>query len=171
MPTTLFDATPGFSGNIAPFMAARSRTQRQISPDLLDQALQEILRDYALRSGERIDELTHAAVVELVELTRSTAPRGSGLGRFQINSFGDRQRSSRPHFHTSIAWKKLQGGWFGASRYLWYVNAPNYRVTHLIAKPHASRSGGTVRANPFLVNALQQVLTEYEEAIRRYFVE
>lgn len=137
---------------------------RDISPAMFDAELRDILMDYALRNGERVDELTKAAVEQLVALTRESAPRGSRLVRRDSDA-------TRPHFLTSISYKKLEASWFGASRYLWFVKKPNYRLTHLIAKSHRARNNRVVQGNPFLQNALDTVLRDYETAIRRYFAE
>lgn len=137
---------------------------REISPALFDAELRDVLMDYALRNGERVDELTKAAAEQLVALTRESAPRGSRIVHRDSGA-------ARPHFFTSIAYKKLTASWFGASQYLWYVKKPNYRLTHLLAKSHKTRSNRDVAGNPFLQNALDTVLRDYEEAIRRYFVE
>ncbi len=119
---------------------------------------------YALQNGERVDELTKSAAEQLVALTRESAPRGSRL----VHRDSD---ATRPHFFTSIAYKKLTASWFGASRWLWYVKKPNSRLTHLIAKSRKTRNNRVVPGNPFLQNALDTVLRDYEEAIRRYFLE
>lgn len=137
---------------------------RDISPAMFDAELRDILMDYALRNGERVDELTKAAIEQLVALTRESAPRGSRLVRRDSDA-------TRPHFFTSISYKKLQASWFGASRYLWFVKKPNSRLTHLIAKSHRARNNRVVQGNPFLQNALDTVLRDYEAAIRRYFAE
>lgn len=131
-----------------------------ISPALFGSELQDILTAYALQCSSRIDESTRNAAKQLVDLTRSSAPRGSSA-----------ERNARPHFHTSIAFKKLSAEWFGASRYLWYVKKPNQRLTHLLAKSHRARNGRIVAANPFLQDALDSVLRDYEDAIRRALAE
>ena len=50
-------------------------------------------------------------------------------------------------------------------RYIWYVKAPDHRLTHLLVHGHATRNGGRTKANPFLKNALDDVLPEYERAV------
>lgn len=131
---------------------------------MFDAELRDILMTYALQNGERVDELTKAAVKQLVALTRESAPRESDRA-------WERKGATRPRFHASIAYKKLEAQWFGASRYLWYVVKPNYRLTHLLAKSHRARNNREVKGNPFLQSALDTVLRDYEAAIRRYFVE
>ena len=135
---------------------------RSISPEVFDAELREILMHYALTSGERLDELTLQAVKQLVTLTKASAPRGSRDASGQ---------QSRPRFHTSIAYKKMEASWFGASRFLWHVKKPNYRLTHLLAKARRLRNNRVVPGNPFLQNALDRVLKDYENSIKRYFVE
>jgi hypothetical protein len=53
----------------------------------------------------------------------------------------------------------------GQKRFIWHVKAPDYRLTHLLVKGHATKDGGRTKANPFLQNALDQVLPEYEKEV------
>ena len=46
--------------------------------------------------------------------------------------------------------------------YAWYVKAPEYRLTHLLTNGHEKRNGGRTRGDPFLANALNEVLPDYE---------
>jgi hypothetical protein len=50
--------------------------------------------------------------------------------------------------------------------YTWGVKAPDYRLTHLLVHGHAAKDGGRVPGNPFLQNALDVVLPEYENAVK-----
>lgn len=151
---------------------------REISPDQFASAmLRDYLMEYAMKNGERIDEITLEAVKQLVSITKATAPRGA---RHSHSS------GARPRFHTSITYRKLEATWFGASRYLWCVKSPNYRITHLIAndrrarssrithlmaKVRRARNSRIIPGNPFLQNAVDTVFRDYEAAIRRYFIE
>lgn len=145
-------------------MAHSSSKNRVISPEVFELELQEILRSYTLENGERVDELTHDAVRQLVKLTRQIAP----VGRRKQKKAADEGRS---HFFLDISYKKLVGGYFGASRYLWFVKPPNYRLTHLLAKPHKAKNSRMIQATFDLSGALETVLKDYEENIRRYFAE
>ena len=136
----------------------------QISIDQLVAAVSRILRDYADKAAVDVDRVTHDAVVSLVQQTRASAPRGDGKRTLRLNAYGDGQ--ARPHFFTSIAQRKQADG-----SYLWHVKKPNLRLTHLLAKSHASRSGGTVSGDPFLVNPLAAVLTQYEADLRKVLSE
>ena len=49
---------------------------------------------------------------------------------------------------------------------MWYVKAPDHRLTHLLVRGHATKDGGRTKADPFLENALDVVLPEYEQNAR-----
>lgn len=145
-------------------MAHKREKGRAISPEVFELELQEILRTYTLQNSERVDELTHAAIKQLVKLTRQIAP----VGRRRQKRAADEGRS---HFFLDIAYKKLGTAYFGASRYLWFVKPPNYRLTHLLAKPHKAKNSRMIQASFDLSGALETVLRDYEENVRRYFTE
>lgn len=129
-----------------------------ISPELFDYYMRDMLQQYALESSATLDEITRAAMLELVRITKQTAPVGH-------------KKISRPHFVTTITYKKVNGGWFGANVYQWGVLRPNYRLTHLLAKDHKSRGKPIVRGNPFLRDALETVKQHYMDEIIKYFGE
>lgn len=115
----------------------------------LGAAITQELTLYHQDVTEQVDRISDESVKKLAKLTRSTAPVGE-----------------RGEFRKSIASKRLAKSLNG-STYVWYVRAPNYRLTHLLVHGHATKDGGRTRANPFLQNALDQVLPEYEAAIER----
>lgn len=124
-------------------------------------ALRDLLSQYYSSHAQTIDNATRKAAAKLVEITKSTAPRGAASTR----------DSARPRFHTSITYRKLEASLFGVPRFLWMVKSPNYRLTHLLAKAHRTRNGRIVPANPFLQNALDAVAADYEQSIRRILAE
>lgn len=101
---------------------------------------------------EKVDQIGEASVKELVKLTRATAPVGE-----------------RGDYRKSITSKRLVKKKTG-STYVWYAKSPNHRLTHLLVHGHETRDGGRTKADPFLQNALDSVLPDYEknveEAIR-----
>ncbi len=103
---------------------------------------------------EGIMRVTEESMRNLVKKTKATAPTGRRHGQFKKNITADYQELRRV--------KKLRGRTIRAT---WYVKAPDYRLTHLIVHGHATKDGGRTRANPFLQNALDSVLPEYEKGI------
>lgn len=119
-----------------------------IKPEDLGAALEKELTIYAKAAQEGVDECGKRAMRKLVKRTRETAPIGERRGG---------------NFAASIASKEVKGA--RGSRFIWFVKAPNHRLTHLIVKGHATKNGGRTKANPFLRNALDEVLPEYEREI------
>lgn len=115
----------------------------------LDVELRQTLTVYHQDVNEAIDQASEKAVKDLVKRTKATAPVGARHGQFKKN----------------IASKRLEKTWNG-STYVWYVKPPDHRLTHLLVKGHATRDGGRTRADPFLQNALDETLPEYERAIK-----
>lgn len=118
-----------------------------IKPEDLGAALEQALTIYHKDVVERIDQASEAAVKKLVKLTKRTAPRGK-----------------RGSFRRNISSKLLELNSRG-STYVWHVKPPDHRLTHLLVHGHATKDGGRTKANPFLKNALDTVLPEYERAI------
>lgn len=119
-----------------------------IKPEDLAAALEKELTIYAESIQAGVDECGKQAMRKLVKRTRETAPKRSGFYAKLITS------------------KKVKGvkNHQGA-RFIWHVKAPSYRLTHLLVKGHATRDGGRTKADPFLKNALAEVLPEYEKEI------
>lgn len=115
-----------------------------IKPEKLGEAIEEQLTTYGQDVIEKIDKLSEAAANELVQKTKLTAPVGA-----------------RGDFRKSIS-SKLATRTARSSTYVWYVKAPNHRLTHLLVHGHATRNGSRTKADPFLANALAEVLPQYE---------
>lgn len=120
----------------------------------LGSAMEQALELYAKDVQEGIIRVTEGSMRDLVKKTKATAPKGRRNGQFKKNITADYQELRRV--------KKLRGRTIRAT---WYVKAPDYRLTHLIVHGHATKDGGRTRANPFLQNALDSVLPEYEKGI------
>lgn len=112
----------------------------------LSDALQEQLTIYHDEVVEKVNAAGEAAVKDLVQKTKATAPKRTGT------------------FKKNIAWKAIDDG-HGGKRYVWHVKAPDHRITHLVVHGHATANGGRARGNPFLANAVDSVLPEYERAV------
>lgn len=120
----------------------------KIEPKDIDKAIAQALKDYSDEVVSRVNEAGRESMDKLVKITRSTAPRGV-----------------RRRYWKSIASKEITNA-TGVKKFVWYVKAPEYRLTHLLVHGHATPTGDRTEANPFLQNALDQVLPEYEKAIR-----
>ena len=120
----------------------------------LGSAMEHALELYAQDVQDGIIRVTEGSMKDLVKKTKATAPKGRRNGQFKKNITADYQELRRV--------KKLRGRTIRAT---WYVKAPDYRLTHLIVHGHATKDGGRTRANPFLQNALDSVLPEYEKGI------
>ena len=120
----------------------------KIKPEGLGAAIEEALTIYHEDVLDKIDAAGDKAVKDLVKKTRATAPVGD-RGSFKRNIAGKRLAKTQR-----------------SSVHVWYVKAPDYRLTHLLVHGHAKATGGRTRANPFLQNALDVVLPEYEKAVK-----
>lgn len=124
-----------------------------IKPGDLGAAIEQELTLYAQDVEKAVDAAGERATQKLVRLTKATAPKGK-----------------RGQFRRKITWT-AQRGRLGTRTFVWHVKAPDYRLAHLIVHGHATKDGGRTDGNPFLQNALDQVLPEYEreveEALRK----
>lgn len=119
---------------------------KTVKPADLGTAIAQELTIYHQDVIKRVNQCSDEAVKALVKKTKATAPKKSGA------------------FRRSIAGKRLEKGNLG-DKYVWYVKAPHYRLTHLLVHGHAKVSGGRVKGDPFLQNALDEVLPTYEKAV------
>ena len=119
-----------------------------VKPDGIAKAIQKELTIYHEDVQERIRAITRENVAELVRKTRTTAPKDSGAFAKAIS--GDFKGLAR-------GLRTIKG--------VWYVKAPHYRLTHLLVHGHATRNGGRVNGDPFLKNALDEVLPKYQKQV------
>lgn len=116
----------------------------------LSEALQTTLDDYNAHVLEGVDGASWRAADRLRKLTKATAPVGY-----------------RRKFKRSIAVKEIykSRGRFAGRTYVWYVKPPDHRLTHLLVHGHATKNGGRTKANPFLQNAIDQIIPEYIQEV------
>lgn len=119
---------------------------KSIKPTELGKVLGQELTLYGQEVTEEVNRLSEEAVKTLAKKTKATAPVDSG--RYKKNI-------------ASKVLKKTDRG----NTYVWYVKPPEHRLTHLLVHGHATRTGGRTKKNPFLQNALDEVLPDYEKAI------
>lgn len=119
-----------------------------IKPSELDRALQQELTTYHRQLLNRVSAAGEEAVKALVKKTKATAPKRSGA------------------FRKAITHKVTVNKATGDQRFIWGAKAPHHRLTHLLVHGHAKKNGGRVEGDPFLTNALNEVLPEYENAVK-----
>lgn len=120
---------------------------KTIRPADLGQAIEKELTTYHRSVLERVNAAGEEAVKALVKKTKRTAPKKSGAFRRAITSKTETRAET------------------GDKRFIWGAKAPQHRLTHLLVHGHAKKGGGRVKGDPFLENALNGVLPEYEKAV------
>ena len=129
-----------------------SREIRRVTVSELDTAVQQTLTLWHQDVNDGIDAAAEDTAIDLVRRTKATAPVGRRHGKYK----------------RQIAYKEInkRRGKYAGKTYVWYVKAPDYRLTHLLVHGHAKKDGGRTKANPFLANAIDQVTPEFEERIK-----
>ena len=120
---------------------------KTIKPADLGAAISEELTLYHRRALERVNAAGEEAVKALVKKTKATAPKRTGA------------------FRRAITYKVTEQPGTGDKRFTWGAKSPQHRLTHLLVHGHAKRGGGRVQGDPFLDNALNEVLPAYEQAV------
>ncbi len=121
-----------------------------IDPDQLSSAIAEQLGLYQKNIEQKINKCGAESMKELVRITQDTAPfNAKHHGRHYVSCIASRKENSR----------------LGITTYTWYVKAPCHRLTHLLVHGHPMPNGGHYAGDPFLKNACDKVLPEYEKKI------
>lgn len=123
---------------------------KAIKPEDIGKAIAEELTIYGEAVRDGVNQAGEDAMQKLVQRTKSTAP---------VNA-----RASHRHYKTLIT-SQVTTTPRGDKSFTWYVKPPGHRLTHLLVHGHATKDGGRTRADPFLQNALDDVLPEYENAV------
>jgi hypothetical protein len=123
---------------------------KTIKPEDLGAIISQELTLYHQGVNAKLEKAGNKAIKDLERITKDTAP-------FNAKAY-------HKHFIDCIATKK-EADRAGVVRFIWYVKAPCHRLTHLLVHGHDTRDGGRTKADPFLKNALDVVLPEYEHAV------
>lgn len=120
---------------------------KTIKPEDLGAAIQEELTTYHRRVITGVNAAGEKAAKALVKKTKATAPKESGA------------------FRRAITYKASERFAGGDKVFIWGAKDPHHRLTHLLVNGHAKVNGGRVPGDPFLENALNEVLPEYEKNV------
>lgn len=129
----------------------------------LSVALEAQLSKYNQEVNDQLAVVVEQSAKKLVKLTKATAPKGKRNGRFakSIAAETSELKKAKSRVHAGLHGRVIKA--------TWYVKAPDYRLTHLLVHGHDTKDGGRTRANPFLKDAVDQVLPEYEQAVQEVF--
>lgn len=116
----------------------------------LGDAIAQELTVYAKGVQDGVNKAGRKAVKELVRKTRDTAPFNA--------------RAYHQHYADQITSKTVKSR-TGDDVHIWYAKGAAGRLTHLLAKGHETRDGGRTRPDPFLQNALDAVLPDYDKEV------
>lgn len=119
---------------------------KTIKPADLGKAIAAELTLYHEDVVDKVNAAGAAAIKNLVKRTKAGAPVDTG------------------DFKKSIASKEIDAG-HGMKNFVLFARAPFHRIFHLLVHGHAKQNGGRVPGNPFLEDACEQVLPEYEKDI------
>ena len=96
---------------------------------------------------EAVNAAGERAAKKLVSLTKKTAPVRTG------------------DYKKSITYTAKENAATGDKEFTWGAKAPHHRLTHLLVHGHPTVNGDRVDGDPFLQNALDTVLPEYEKEV------
>jgi hypothetical protein len=113
-------------------------------------AIAKELTLYGKGVQERVNKAGRKAIKEMERKTKDTAP------------FND--QAYHQHYVDQIT-TKTEKVRTGDEKHTWYVKPPGHRLTHLLVDGHETRDGGRTRGDPFLENAVGDVLPVYEKDV------
>lgn len=117
----------------------------------LGDAIAETLTVYGKETQEKVNKAGRKAIKEVVRKTVDTAPFNA--------------RAYHAHYADQIT-SKTEKSRTGDEKHIWYASGAAGRLTHLLVKGHETRDGGRTSGDPFLQNALDDVLPDYEKDVR-----
>lgn len=116
----------------------------------LGAAIAETLTVYGKETQDKVNKAGRKAIKELVRKTKDTAP-------FNASAY-------HAHYADQIT-SKTEKSRTGDEKHTWYAKGPAGRLTHLLVRGHETRDGGRTNGDPFLQNALDDVLPDYEKEV------
>lgn len=119
-----------------------------ISVDQLAEAINKELTLYSKNVIDGVKNEAKKSMDQLVKDTKATAP------------VGKRKKHYRTHIKAKITQENER-----SVTHTWYVDGPDYRLSHLLEDGHALRNGGRVEGTHFIKNASDPILEQYVKAV------
>ena len=120
---------------------------KTIAVSELGDAISKELTIWDKEINEKIDDLAKQSMKQLVADTKATAPVGKRKKHYKDSIKSKGQKTAR------------------ATTYTWYVDGPDYRLSHLLENGHALRNGGRVEGTHFIKKATDPILDKYVKAV------
>lgn len=124
-----------------------SPVPKSIHPEDLGIVLRDELQLYHKETIDDVNAAGERAAKKLVKLTKKTAPKKTGNYRKSLTFVTKENRAT------------------GDKEFIWGAKAPHHRLTHLLVKGHPTGNGGRTKGDPFLENAIETILPEYEREV------
>lgn len=117
---------------------------KKVSSDNFVAALNGELVKYSREVRTQLRAAGQECIDGMVDETKATAPAQTGSYRDHI--------ASKPRKNTA-----------NAISFLWYVQAPDYRLTHLLNNGHANRGGGRTPGDGHVTKAAENAAAKFEQ--------
>lgn len=122
----------------------------RVALEALGDAIAETLTVYGKETQDKVNKAGRKAIKEVERKTRDTAP-------FNTQAY-------HQHYADQIA-TKTEKSRTGDETHIWYAKGKAGRLTHLLVRGHETRDGGRTKGDPFLQDALDDVLPDYEKDV------
>lgn len=116
----------------------------------LGEAIAQELTAYSKDVQERVNKAGRKAIKEVERKTKDTAPFN--------------EQAYHAHYADQIT-TTTEKSRTGDETHIWYAKSPGHRLTHLLVHGHENRDGSRTAGSPFLQNALDDVLPDYEKDV------